>query len=934
MDADEKMWSSRAKPNNFQNSRTLALLLAILFIAFALRLFRVPELLMWGDEGFSVFSSSRDLLTITLDTTTIDPHPPLYYFLLHFYFPLAGQSELAIRFFSVFFGTATIAVAWLIGKRMFGVRAGILSALMAMLAPFAVHYSQEVRMYALAMFWVSLGLYFFIRLDTGLVSDEHRSRNDRVHWLGYALAMFLALYTLYHTALIFLAIGLVLLPQFKTRRVFVVKWFAVSFGIVATFLPWLAFRYTSAFTGIKDVAGETQPMDFLTYLARGFAAISVGTTIPIPIAFQLAGLLALIIVLALSVAWFKRATKFYDALLVSLTVVPIVAYYPLYLALPLYRGRLFALACIPLMLLIARSLNIFAQRSRLVAFPVALFIAGASVYSLNNYYFNYNRYSAVVEDYIPLIRQIEQRAQAGDVILFHAYWQQGYFLSHYHGAPLRYRALENQNDLNAAVDSARNVWAIVQGLSHHPAEDWLAQNAFALGEEKFGQMRLLAYRAGTPARGEIFATPIQLDNGTRLLGYHLNDTPIETGRGALMLQLDWQANADITIDYKISVRLTNPAGNLIWAQADDAPAKSTSTWRTGDTVRDYRAIAIPPGTPPGDYGVQVVVYDAQSNRVANVIAPENRRGAALMLGNVTIARGVPTSLTLPPDSTTARWDEISLVGVAGVPAEIDAGDNFTLTLYWLAQRKPTRNYRANLLVLDSAGGWRASNYWFRPASDALPTGEWSIGDVWLDKHSLTIAADASAGDATVWLWLQDEAEDKTLAVQTAAPTHDFDSKGALTPGNVRVQAVELARIKINTRVHHFDLPAPQFKTSATFGGNIKLLGYDLDAKKIKLTLYWQASTLIPKRLQVFVHLLDPHGDIAAQRDSEPQAGIAPTTSWLANEVIADVYTIDPPPAAGDYTLVVGMYDAATGGRLNIVETGADSLPLTPIHLAR
>ena len=127
-------------------------------------MFHAANLLMWGDEGFSVFSANRDLLTITLDTTTIDPHPPLYYYLLHFYFSMAGYSELAIRFFSIFFGTATIALVWVIGKRMFDARVGWLAAFFATIAPFAVQYSQEIRMYALAMFLTALGLYLFTRL--------------------------------------------------------------------------------------------------------------------------------------------------------------------------------------------------------------------------------------------------------------------------------------------------------------------------------------------------------------------------------------------------------------------------------------------------------------------------------------------------------------------------------------------------------------------------------------------------------------------------------------------------------------------------------------------------------------------------------------------------------------------------------------------------
>ncbi|MCI0478463.1 MAG: glycosyltransferase family 39 protein, partial [Anaerolineales bacterium] len=334
-------------------------------------------------------------------------------------FLIAGYSEFALRFFSIFFGTATIALAWAIGKRMFDARVGLLSAFFVTIAPFAVQYSQEIRMYALAMFLTALGLYLFARLsviaskakqspsrELEIASGKNRPRNDKWTWLAYALTMLLALYTLYHTALLFLATGLALLPQFKARRAFVVRWFAVAFGVGAIFLPWLLFKYVSAAAGIKDVAGDTQPMDLATFLARGFAAISVGTTIPLNNAFILAGLYAALIAIALLIALATRAAKMYDALLLLLSTIPILAYYPLYLAMPLYRGRLFALACVPLMLLLARSTTLIVQRARLAAIPIALLIVGTSAYSVGNYFTNYNRYSAVVEDYLPAIHEI------------------------------------------------------------------------------------------------------------------------------------------------------------------------------------------------------------------------------------------------------------------------------------------------------------------------------------------------------------------------------------------------------------------------------------------------------------------------------------------------------------------------------------------------
>ncbi|MBI5650469.1 MAG: hypothetical protein HZC40_08505 [Chloroflexi bacterium] len=500
--------------------------------------------------------------------------------------------------------------------------------------------------------------------------------------------------------------------------------------------------------------------------------------------------------------------------------------------------------------------------------------------------------------------------QTGDVVLFHAYWQEGYFLSHYAGARLTYGGLEKPGDLQNAIASARNVWAIVQAIDHHPAEDWLAQNAFSLGESKYGQMRVLAYRAGSPARGEDFAEPITFNNGMELRGYRVNDTPIESGRGFATLQLEWGAPQTIARDYTISARLANSRGDVIWAHADHQPAsgtRPTSTWQAGQTLRDHHALAIPPGTPPGDYVAHIVVYDSQTGDAANVIAPENRRAQTVMLGNVTVRASDQANVPAIPNPFDFQWNEIALVGFARGADAITPGDALPLTLYWRARAKPARDYTATIQLVDSSGAVRASRQ-HRPTSDAFPTSRWNAGETWLDKIILNVDAEAMNGAATIRVAMD-------------------------------ARAVELTRVQINARAHRFDLPSPQFSKSFTLGTAITLLGYDLDGDAIKaratipLTLYWQAREKIGERYTVFAHLLDAQGNLVAQYDREPDAGNAPTTSWLKDEVIVDRIAIELPAnlAPGEYTLIVGMYHAPTGARLIANETNSDHIMLTKIR---
>ena len=798
------------------DKKWLFALFVIIFIAFALRMVQIEQLRMWGDEGFSVYSANRDLVSISFASKDVDPHPPLYYYLLHFYLPVFGFSELAIRFFSVFFGTATVALIFAIAKKMFNARVGILAAALAAMAPFGVQYSQEVRMYALVMFLGAVTLWFFVRIadrEFGIANSRHqvteKSALGNLLWLAFFLSMLLTQYSLYQSAFLFVAQGIFLLPFLKRYFGFVARWLAVSLTIVVLFLPWLLTHSGSAIADVQGVAGDTVPMSPPEFLARGFAAIAVGPTIPLNDALNLAALVAVVIIIGLILALVTRTAKVSDWLLVAFVIVPMASLYPIYYVAPLYRGRLFAVSFVPLIILLARAGSQIISRARpfgqlkasLAAFPLALLVLGTSAYSLHSYYFIYNRYSPAVEDYIPAINMIAQRAQPGDVVLFHAYWQEGYFLSHYHGAPLEYKMLDNENDLAAAVAQPRNVWAIVQALPHHGAETWLAQHAFPLGESDFGLMRVLAYRAGTPARGETFAAPVVFDHSIELLGFHLNATPIESGRGIVTLQLDWRAAQKPVSDFAISVRLIDARGEVRWAQADGQPSSGTqptSSWQPGQIVYDHHPLTIPPGTPPGTYTVQIAMYNPSTNATANITAPENLRGQTLTLGNIDVVRpqGSPPVPTIP-NPIDAQWNDIALVGVGSIPDKISAGGTLPLSLYWQARQKPTRDYRVHVLILDSLGSWRASDIHLL-GNDAFPTHVWNVGETWLDKFQLKLNAASAPGDASIFVFVTDEQSDETLPLKTSAPTRDLQVKGMVASGNMLVHAVQIAKIKIVT----------------------------------------------------------------------------------------------------------------------------------------
>ena len=84
---------------------------------------------------------------------------------------------------------------------------------------------------------------------------------------------------------------------------------------------------------------------------------------------------------------------------------------------------------------------------------------------------------------------------------------------------------------------------------------------------------------------------------------------------------------------------------------------------------------------------------------------------------------------------------------------------------------------------------------------------------------------------------------------------------------------------------------------------------------------------------VFVHLLDDARQVRGQRDGIPVNGAYPTTLWRPGEFVTDGYEIAVEP--GQYTVEVGLYDAASGARLPVASdpSGANAVELGTITVA-
>lgn len=89
--------------------------------------------------------------------------PPLYYALAWLWSHAFGVREFGLRSLSALFGTATVPVAYLVGRELVGRRVGLAIASIAAVSPMLVWYSQDARAYALLVLLSTGALLFFLR---------------------------------------------------------------------------------------------------------------------------------------------------------------------------------------------------------------------------------------------------------------------------------------------------------------------------------------------------------------------------------------------------------------------------------------------------------------------------------------------------------------------------------------------------------------------------------------------------------------------------------------------------------------------------------------------------------------------------------------------------------------------------------------------------
>ena len=922
-----------------------------LIVGLALRLYRLDFQSVWWDESYSIDLASRSLVEMTLATAG-DIHPPLHYYLLSFWLPATGTTEWTVRFQAVIFGLLLIPIVYQIGKRLFGPWAGLAAAALIAIAPFHVAYSQEARMYTLETLLAAVAVWLMIRLLQRAAGGAPLLAAAA----GYAAAAAFALYADYFPIFVLLAqnafviawcgwwwrknrpsdgartSGLPALDRPQSLRLLRV-WLAANAGAALLYLPWAVVAFLQV-TGYGVGRISTPPLDQMALDV--WAAYFMGqSAIPADVVgWLIAGSMALLAAAAL----LARSAPRPALLLLTLVVGPLIVFFAALLFRPFFNERYLLVATPVVALIIGAGMVAGLRRWRGASIAVAAPIVIMSFLSLNNHYFD-PLFSK--DDARSLMSYLEATTGPDDIVLvqtrhpFLYYYDLATPMHHLDARPDRTPA-----ELAEVTDGkCRALWVTWE---HSDTDPWgmvpflLSRAGVQVEERPFTGYRVATYELPPDPRFDLGdLSPVGANFGDRI---ELEAARVEgpsgggetPSNGDLWVTLQWRALSAPDREYKYFARLRDEKGRFI-TQHDrllwNDQRFRTDLWTPGDTPLSFAPLSVPAGLAPATYQIEIGVYEErlEGNTVANVPLGVIAGSAPIILGEVRVlAPERPASLAEIEGITVdvaAAGLELAMYNI-GLPEhdgviEAQQGAALPVELIWRAlEASPSGG--GELILVDSAGK-KVARVVTRPGGDDYSLSAWPKDEVIREFIDLRIPGELPPGDYALLVVL----------------TEDISAR--------------LATIRIDEVVRSFQVPVIRNPDGRRFDDGIEFLGYDLSGDPssengrpdrppapgdaIELTLYWRATGTPLLDYTVFTQLLDADLRILGQKDNPPNQGASPTGRWVAGQVITDRYRIriasDAKP--GDYRLIVGMYDPATGARLR-TEAGADFIELRRVRV--
>jgi mannosyltransferase len=591
------------------------ILVAILLLSFALRVYRLGFHSLRGDEGSTYVFGTEALAELIKLLKGTEFHPPLYYTLMHGWISWTGDTEFALRFTSVVAGVLLVASAATLGRLLLGVRLGVIVASLIAVNPYQVFYAQDARSYPLVTL---LGVLATISLWHALKYSRWRD------WIVYGLIVLGAMYTHYAAALIVVFQGLFVVWDSWRRRRFPWQYFIVGIAAGLLFLPWL-LSIQQLLVGYR---GYGERVSIVESLWRPLTAFAGGQLLMPEIAWGNALLFLPFLCLGVAGLWAQRRPA--ALLILFYLLVPLVGVYVASQLRPVFDERYLIIASPAFYLLIGAGLVWLLDLRRRWLVVTSLMLVAAFLVSegvaLSNYYFNPQ--FAKSPPWREILDYIADKARPEDALIYTAplptiqYYNENRLPAYLviPRGPVT-SLTEATEELQYVFENHARVWLIPAAPGDwpvsHQVEPWLDQHSARLDQTFFRIVHVGLYESPATFFDTMRPQLARFADGLHLNGFRLGggESPMLVDAGeSIPLTLVWHAEHPPTKAYTVFTHLVGSDG-VLWGQWDNPPVWGTyptTEWTADETVFDQYLIPVRGDAPPGEYQLLVGLYDPMS----------------------------------------------------------------------------------------------------------------------------------------------------------------------------------------------------------------------------------------------------------------------------------------------------------------------------------
>ncbi len=270
---------------------------------------------------------------------------------------------------------------------------------------------------------------------------------------------------------------------------------------------------------------------------------------------------------------------------------------------------------------------------------------------------------------------------------------------------------------------------------------------------------------------------------------------------------------------------------------------------------------------------------------------------------------------------------IRLIGYDLLPAVVSAGDYLQIVLYWQADQTPIKANLQPFVHLDRLNDFitvaETTNYTPGDVTteSVLPTFHWDNSRYVRDKQMLRLPANLLPIAYAVRIGLIDPDQQRLVALADGNGDTAQLTIINVTANSIFPQKVRLAHPMTVSFQHDEDV--------------IKLTSFEIDPltpTRLDFSLVWQCDQTPHANYTIFAQLLDSNHRLVASFDAPPLDGAYPTSTWLADQSILDPRHIPLTNLpAGDYQLIIGLYQPNIGERL-LTNIGQDFVELTTVSV--